>query len=238
MPLSRRTLLVAGITLPSLLSCALRPPVPGFARLRGEVRVNGAPASPDRPITPDSTVVTGSDSLAILSIGGDAFLIRENSEVRFQPAPPQLAAQEPTEKKSDAGPLITLKVKRVQGFFLKTGRILSVFGPGPERTLHTPTAVAGIRGTGIYMEEEEGRAYICACYGTTTLHPAYLHTSKQTITTRHHESPFYVYPQGAAIPIEVAPMINHTDEELILLEALHDRRPPFYDPFNPHGKKY
>ena len=50
------------------------------------------------------------------------------------------------------------------------------------------------------------------------------------IKTEHHEQPRYVYADKS-MPVEQllqkAPVINHTDAELILLESLRGRKPPF-----------
>ena len=53
---------------------------------------------------------------------------------------------------------------------------------------------------------------------------------RETVRTTHHDAPRYIYAH-AEMPIkmiEPAPLINHTDAELIMLEALVGRRPPFF----------
>ena len=58
----------------------------------------------------------------------------------------------------------------------------------------------------------------------------------ETVTTRHHEAPRYIMAAGAPQMVMAAPVINHTDAELILLESLVGRQPPFigegFRPFN------
>ena len=49
----------------------------------------------------------------------------------------------------------------------------------------------------------------------------------ETVRTKHHDQPRYVYARGAPRMIEKAPMINHTDAELVMLEALVGRKVPF-----------
>ena len=44
----------------------------------------------------------------------------------------------------------------------------------------------------------------------------------QTVKTIHHDAPRFIYPAGQSRIIERAPVINHKDEELILLESLSD----------------
>jgi hypothetical protein len=47
------------------------------------------------------------------------------------------------------------------------------------------------------------------------------------VRTKHHDQPRYIYPKGAPRMIENAPVINHTDAELVMLEALVGRKVPF-----------
>lgn len=251
MPLSRRQLmrrmgmlLAAGMPLPALVACAMSPPLQGVRQFRGDVSIDHAPVRPDQPLPPHGVIRTGADSHAVLVVGADAFLIRAQSEVVFEGVHvagtlPQLAQAAPQEKASDGGSVrVELPPAGVKGFLLKAGAILSVFGPGPERRVHTPIAVAGIRGTGIYMEHDPYLSYVCSCYGTTTLTSVGQTEPAQVVRTRHHESPFRFIQEGKSVRIEPAPMIHHADAELIMLEGLLDRRPAFYDPLNPSGSQY
>jgi ribosomal 50S subunit-recycling heat shock protein len=47
------------------------------------------------------------------------------------------------------------------------------------------------------------------------------------VRTRHHDEPRYIYRKGMPRMMEKAPVVNHTDAELILLESLVGRKPPF-----------
>ena len=138
-------------------------------------------------------------------IGRDAFLIRERSE------------------------LLTAGRSVLTGSLrLVTGKLLSVFGRG-SRSITTPTATIGIRGTGIYIEAEAERTYVCTCYGLVDLQASNMPEARETVMTTHHDAPRYIYAHGE-MPIkmiEPAPVINHTDAELIMLEALVGRKPPF-----------
>ena len=51
--------------------------------------------------------------------------------------------------------------------------------------------------------------------------------ARETVRTSHHEQPRYVMATGAPQMILRAPVLNHTDAELILLESLVGRQPPF-----------
>ncbi len=108
-----------------------------------------------------------------------------------------------------------------------TGKILSVFGKG-ERRLQIPLATIGIRGTGCYIEADVRRSYFCLCYGEAVLEP--VNGRAITFKTQHHDRPHWI-EDGV---VSNAPVINHTDDELLLLEQLVGRWPPFYG-FN---KKY
>jgi len=113
------------------------------------------------------------------------------------------------------------------GFRLVTGALLSVFEPGGERRLRTATAMIGIRGTGIYLEAEKMRTYACTCYGEVELVPVDDPREAEVVRTTHHEQPRYIYAKGAPKMVTPAPMLNHADAELEMLEALVGRKPPF-----------
>jgi hypothetical protein len=51
--------------------------------------------------------------------------------------------------------------------------------------------------------------------------------ARETVRTTHHEQPRYVMATGAPQMILRAPVLNHNDAELILLESLVGRQPPF-----------
>ncbi|MCM2290681.1 MAG: hypothetical protein NDI67_16780 [Sulfuritalea sp.] len=200
----------AGIS--GLISQALAkgnaPVAPGLHKLRGSVTVNGKPAKEGQIVGAGDTVVTGPGSEAIYVIGQDAFLQRDNSTVSF-------------------GADVVQNLMRVV-----SGKILSVFGKGA-RTIKVSTATIGIRGTGCYIEDEgEGaraRTYFCLCYGDVDLTPSAAPQEAERYSTTHHDKPMYVY-NDMKMPKMMVPaaVINHTDDELKLLEALVGRWPPFY----------
>ena len=118
------------------------------------------------------------------------------------------------------------------------GKILSVFGKGA-KTIQTSTATIGIRGTGCYIEDEgtgaKARTYFCLCYGSVDLTPKAAPQEAESYTTTHHDKPMYIHNDMTMVKMMVpAEVINHTDEELTLLEGLVGRVTPFYGT----GKKY
>lgn len=178
----------------------------GVHRLRGDVRINGAPAREGMDVKAGDVVTTGAASEAVFVTGKDAFLVRANSRIEAQ---------------GTAGALV------LTGLRILTGAVLSVFSPGERRALSTPTATVGIRGTAVYIEAEEARTYVCTCYGEAEIVSAMDPSARETVNTRHHEQPRYVMGMGAPQMLMGAPVVNHTDAELTFLEALVGRRPPF-----------
>jgi len=180
-------------------------------RLSGDVRVNGAAANLKTRIGAADTVETARDAEVIFVIGENAFLQRGASRVSFQPEPRQSLL--------------------ISGFRLVTGALLSVFPQGRPLRLSTPTATIGIRGTGAYAEAEPQQTYFCTCYGVTDITAAADPTSTATVAATHHDRPVYILGDAQrGQSIRTAPFINHTDQELMLIETLVGRTVPFVFP--------
>ncbi len=194
-------LLGAGI-LPGALRSALAQAKQGVRTVQGELSVNGKPAEPGTPVRPGDAIATGKGAYATFVVGQDAFLVREASRAEL----------------IGSGLLVS-------ALRLVTGKLLGVFASGGERRLVTATATIGIRGTGAYIEAEPTRTYFCLCYGTAEV-AATLGGARESYSTRHHESPRYIYGDGRGRAIVPASVANHTDSELILLESLAGRTPP------------
>jgi len=174
----------------------------GMRNTRGEVRINGKPAEPGSMVRPGDAIETGRRGYATFVVGEDAFLVRANSRAEL----------------IGSGVLVS-------AMQLVTGKLLSVFGSGRDRRLVTATASIGIRGTGAYLEAEPARTYFCLCYGTADV-AATMGGARESYSTRHHESPRYIYGDKRSRAIVPANVANHTDSELILLESLVGRTPP------------
>lgn len=206
--ISRRRLLqvLAAAGVAGALREALAAGAPqGMRSVRGNVTVNGRPASVGQEVLPGDKVATGPEAEAIYVIGSDAFLQRGNSLVAF-------------------GADAAREFMRVV-----SGRILSVFGRGDKRIV-TNTATIGIRGTACYIEDQGTRSYFCLCYGEAEVVPSAAPQERELIRTRHHDHPIYIHAD-AGMPTSMVPaeVINHTDAELRMLEALVGRVPPFGD---------
>lgn len=184
----------------------------GVYSVRGEASINGRPARPGMDVLPGDTVITGRDSELVFVIAADAMLVRGNSRVEIT---------------GSAGRIVA------EGARIVTGALLSVFAPGQRKVLRTSTATIGIRGTGVYVESEPERTYVCTCYGEAELAASSDPSAREIVKTTHHDQPRYVMARGAPQMLMGAPVINHTDAELRLLEGLQGRKPPFADEDEP-----
>ena len=186
---------------------------PGVARVRGDARINGQPAQRGMEVRPGDVITTGPGAELVIVIGRDAFLVRAQSRIELS---------------GDATRLL------VAGLRVVTGALLSVFEPGKEKRIQTATATIGIRGTGIYVELEGARTYVCTCYGEAELTPVDDPAAAETVRTQHHDEPRYIYSRGMPRMIEKAPVVNHTDAELSMLEGLVGRNVPFSFIYTPY----
>ncbi len=171
----------------------------GIYRVRGEAEVNGQPAREGAAVAAGDSIRTSGDGEIVFVVGRDAMLVRRNSGISLL----------------------------ADGLRVVTGAVLSVFATGERKRIETGTAVVGIRGTGVYVEAEPERTYVCTCYGETVLEPRADPSLRETVRTRHHDQPRYIMAAGAPQMLMSAPVINHSDAELILLEGIVGRQPPF-----------
>jgi hypothetical protein len=207
--------LPAGLYAQSLLGGTPGPLPPGqtFYRLTGDVTVDDQPAALTTPVRSGSAVATGENSEAIFVVGTHAMLLRARSRLVIEQA---VLPGDP------AGSFIS-------GLRL-IGRLLSVSRNSRMR-LSTSTATIGIRGTGWYAESEPDLTYLCTCYGETDIVANGDESSRTSISAKQHDRPIYIAADGAVGErIRNAPFINHTDQELALIEALVGRTPPFVFP--------
>jgi len=178
----------------------------GVAHVKGDARINGVPAKVGMDVKAGDLVTTGPGGEIAFVVGRDAFLVRANSRVEVE---------------GEKGSLIAA------GLRILTGAVLSVFTPGQPKRVQTATSTIGIRGTGLYVEAEEARTYVCTCYGSAEIVSTADPSAREIVRTTHHEQPRYVMAKGAPQMLTGAPVINHTDAELTMLESLCGRQPPF-----------
>lgn len=184
------------------------PPDRSIYRVRGDVLIDGVPASSRSIVKPASTLETGRRSHVVFRVGMDAHILRKNSRIE----------------------LSSIDGLAVDGLRILTGALLSVFGERPADRpyrLSTPLASLGIRGTGIYVESNADASYVCTCYGEVELGVHDDPAQQEVVRTQHHEAPRYILARSEnGRRIVEAPMKNHKDAELVLIEAIVGREPP------------
>lgn len=168
-------------------------------RVEGSATVNGKPATAGAPVALGDRIATGPGSQAVVVMRGDAFLMR---------------AQTIIEVKSRSGGVM-------DSLSVSAGKLLSVFSAKPV-SIAARNATIGIRGTGAYLEVDPGEVYFCLCYGEAAASAPGV--PERLVKTTHHEQPLVLREAGGYQP---AGFRNHTDDELILLESLVGREPPF-----------
>ncbi len=181
-------------------------------RITGTASVNGTAATLATAVRPGDRVETGKDSELIFAVGGHSMLVRSETSLVIEA--------------EEKGPLSLL----ISGLRLLAGKLLSVHRGAPLR-LNTAAATIGIRGTGFYAESDPEQTYFCTCYGATEIAAINDPQSRESVVSKQHDRPLYILAKApAGRGIRDAPFINHTDQELMLIEALVGRAPPFVFP--------
>lgn len=175
----------------------------GVRQVTGEASINGSPARVGQRVRGGDVIATGPGAELVFVRGRDAALVRADSRVELSGG------------------------RAASVFRIVTGAILSVFASGARRRLETKAATIGIRGTAVYVAVEPERTYVCTCYGVADLASRDDPSARETVRTKHHDQPRWIMAQGAPRMIMGAPVVDHTDAELTMLEALVGRRPPF-----------
>jgi len=206
---SRRRFMQAALAVPIMLTLSGRAfSSANIHQLRGEVFINNRPADLGSRITAGSKIVVSHDGELAFSIGGDAFLLRGGTALELV-----------------GGSVIS-------GLRLLTGSLLGAFEQR-KKPAHIVTSVAtiGIRGTAVYVSAEPHRLYTCTCYGETDLR---IGRHQQHISASHHAAHEIVKdPSGkasdkmAGMALNSMDVIDHTDDELRMLESLVGRVPAF-----------
>jgi hypothetical protein len=185
--------------------------------LQGEALVNGVVANLDTRIHAGDQVQTRPGSEIIFVVGGDSFILRGDSSMRLEGA--------------------NFLIRSLR---LLSGSLLSVFAPrrpADALTAATSTATIGIRGTGVYLEAEPELSYVCTCYGQVALAASADPNDAEMISTTNHDMPRYISSKAVkGTRIRSAPVINHSNSELKLLEAIVGRKVPKGFGVRPYNK--
>ncbi len=177
--------------------------------LSGQVMVNDKEASLSTRIKSGDTVQTAQNSEIVFVVNSHSMILRSESKLLIEQ--PENAPES----------LI------IGGLRMLSGKLLSVSRNSPMR-LTSATATIGIRGTGFYIEADPERTYFCTCYGATEVQATADPQSRENIVAKHHDRPVYIVTDGGTgNNIRNAPFVNHTDQELALIETLVGRKTPF-----------
>ena len=177
--------------------------------LSGQVTVNDQQATLATRIKAGDTVQTAQNSEVVFVVNSHSMILRSESKLQIEQ--PENAPES----------LI------IGGLRMLSGKLLSVSRNSSMRVTSS-TATIGIRGTGFYIEADPERTYFCTCYGVTDVQATNDPQSRENIIATHHDRPLYIVADGGSgNNIRNAPFVNHTDQELALIETLVGRRTPF-----------
>jgi hypothetical protein len=185
---------------------------PGLHRVEGTATVNGQAAKSGSAVKLGDKITTGPGSTAVVVLKGDAFLMRADTIVEVR------------------GSGSALSEMLVAG-----GKVLSVFSKKAVG-IKAASATIGIRGTGAYIEVDPNDVYFCLCYGEAVVKGPNM--PDKVVQTTHHEQPLLLRSSSGTLRADPGPFRNHTDAELILLEELCGRVPPFVKDGQYPLKKY
>jgi hypothetical protein len=178
-------------------------------KFSGDVRVNGKAVTLGTPVKAGDHIETFGQSYVIFVVNKDATILRSHSRLEL--------------------PKVTT-ASVSSAFTLQKGKALTVLA-SRKTQITTPSAVIGIRGTGVYLEVEPELTYVCTCYGVADLATKDDPAINETVTSAHHDSPKYILADSSKRNrIQEAPFKNHDDQELLLIESLVGRTTPFVVP--------
>ena len=115
-----------------------------LAEAAGEVTLNDSDAQKGAEVTVGDELEVGAESYAEVALS-------EGGTLRFKDA--RAVFKHPGEQD---GP---------DWLELLAGKLYAAIDPGTPFQVHTPSAVAGVRGTLFYLEEKPSEAYLCVCDG-------------------------------------------------------------------------
>ncbi len=218
-------------------------------RINGQAMVNGIEATMETQINPGDTVETAKGSELIFIVNTHAMILRGGSHLVIETDQKKVEVKKPVREMPDVKKSVremllenriagekqndkrvaemTPAVSFINGLRMLSGKLLTVSRNTPMR-VRTSTATIGIRGTGFYMEADPELTYFCTCYGTTDVFASDDPASNTTVVSLHHDRPLYIVKgEASGNNIRKAPFINHTDQELAVIETLVDRTTPF-----------
>ena len=207
----------------------------GMRKVQGTVLINGSPAQENALVFSGDTISTGLASQAVFVVGKDAFLVRAHSRVELD-GPGKAKAKGKTTKgkikkrgaRKETAAEATSPKEPVKSALSRvkvlSGKLLAVFGEG-ERRIETTTAAAVAGRSALYIEADPDVTYICCCYGKAVIEAKAYPGKRAPLEVKYHDEPYYVLSGGWRKGFLRAPLTNHTDDELAMLEFLVERAP-------------
>lgn len=108
-----------------------------------------------------------------------------------------------------------------EGLQLAICKWLSIFGVHIGGQTHVAKTTTATIGTRVYLEYEEDVSYACTCYGKVDTVSIDAPSSKETITSVYYDVPRYITQNcKTGSRVTSAPMKNHIDAELTLIEQI------------------
>ncbi len=192
------------------------PPDQAIYSISGRVLVNGKEADIHTRISASDTVSTAADGRLIYAVGATALLVRADSQVSM------------TAKEGDASAIGRIQVEHGKALLTTAA---------DHTQLDTLTARLSLASGGAYVEADPEQTYFCKCYGIASITAANDPSSQEQVVSVHHSAPRYVLASAdAGSAIRPAPFLDHTDQELMLIETLVGRTPPFHLPTNQYDR--
>lgn len=203
----RRQFLTLSITLPLLgwlPGCSVSPVI---RKLKGEVTVNAQPATLDTPVKSGDLIATGQHSEVFCVLGEDAYRLGENSRMQLNWPTESLWLRD--SYADDSADVLRLL----------QGTLTSVFGK-TQKQIKSPTAVIGIRGTGLCLHVGSESTYFCTCYGETEVTTS---VGQHRLNATHHQA-ISIHHKTLSILSETKKY--HGAADMYYLESLVGRKVP------------
>ena len=203
---SRRQFLISAAALPlaAIIPIQVLAASSVIHELQGIVTVNKKPLTRASSINNGDEIIVSKDGKLVFSIVDDAFLVRGGSTL-------QVYAEENS--------------VLVSALRLVSGAMLGVYGKRKSTTrIYTATATIGIRGTAVYVAVTPQKLYTCTCYGHTDL---IVGLDKADVIATHHNAYVVTTGKNGNAQMKAFEVLDHTDDELRMLEALVGRKPIF-----------
>lgn len=188
-------ILLGFLTFPQIGQCEINGHI---IDIEGDVAVNEKPAKIGDKIRYGDRVVTGKEASCIIKVSDDSIIqIKNDARMTFNIS----------------------EVEKESAISLLSGWFAAIL-KNKHVSIHTPTAVAGIRGTIVCIKvESDVSTYTCTCNGTID-YSARGDKAVQTITAVHHKARYFLKMNDGKIVSTPGHMRYHQDSDI---EALAEK---------------